>query len=275
MVDGAIYYGEWTNGKANGCGLMIYPDKTVISGTWCHGKRDGIVRTTHPNDSISFSKWRNGRYLCPVDTLEHEGSFGIDLSKYQYGNWGSMLILAKQDADTVYIPISFTILKATEGKDIVDPLYSYHSKMAAQMRIPQGAYHVFSMYSDAQKQANNFISAIQGGELPDPLVLDIEGSTLEIPMKTFQKIKKHLKQWLQKVEKETNRKPLIYCCYDFFRNYGDSEIFYGYDFWVANYTERSPYEDWTIHQFTDQGRVLGWPYNVDIDFRPEKLFERL
>lgn len=35
------YDGQWTNGKKNGFGTMVYGDKSVYSGSWANDKRNG------------------------------------------------------------------------------------------------------------------------------------------------------------------------------------------------------------------------------------------
>lgn len=266
-----LYYGEWFNGKPDGCGIKIYPDSSVHAGIWRNGRKEGIFRTIYSNDSVTFSNWEKGRLVSIVDTLVRKGLYGVDLSKYQYGNWGSMIAVFRQGKDSSFVPVNFVILKATEGRDIVDPLYKYHSLMAEKMRICQGAYHVFSSRSDAKQQVKNFLSKIRPEIIDGPIVLDIEGSSQEISKKKFKQMKPIIKKWLSRVEKQLKRKPMIYCCYDFYKHYGNSDIFKGYDFWIASYSSRKPANNWAIHQFTDQGRICGWPYPVDLDYCPNGL----
>jgi len=261
-----IYYGGWIKGRPYGCGVMLCPDSTVYSGRWKKGKMHGIIRAKYNNDSVVYSHWEMGQCLGRVDTVEHEGCYGVDMSKYQYGYWSSMLI----KKDTSYIPANFVILKASEGVGS-DPQFPFHSKMADLTGVRQGVYHIWGWHSDPKKQVDTFLAAIQNVKVDGPYVLDIEGSTLGVSKEKFEKTKPKFDLWLKAVEKKLKKKLMIYCCYDFYSHYGKDKVFAGHEFWIASYTNKKPSDKWPIHQFSEKGKIVDWPDDcyVDLDYQPK------
>lgn len=263
-----LYIGEWVKAKPHGCGTMVYPDSTVHSGFWLEGKREGMFRMWFPNDSVSYAQWQGDTIAAVIDSLLVDRRHGVDLSKYQYAHWSSMLI----ELDTTYLPIQFVILKASEGKSHKDPYYPYHSRLATLTHMQQGAYHLFWPSEEVGLQVSNFLEAIEGRTIDGPIVLDIEGSTLEISRKAFNAMKPNIKCWLHDVEAALGQKPMIYCCYDFYKNYGQADIFAGYDFWIASYRS-SLNTNWVMHQYSEKGKVIDWPMRVDLDFEANCIGE--
>lgn len=268
-----LYIGEWVDDRPYSCGTMVMQNKSVTSGFWKYGKKNGLFRTTSNDGTTSISRWEADTLVEVIDSIARKGIYGVDLSKHQNAHWSSMLIREVNEQDTLYIPIQFVIIKASEGKSYKDPLYHYHSTMATLTNIPQGAYHLFWPSEDAEKQVKNFLEAIEGRTINGPIVLDIEGSTLEVSAKKFKKMKPKIQLWLKGVEQALGRKPMIYCCNDFYKHYGSSEIFDGYEFWVAKYSNRDIPSDWAIHQYSERGKVEGWPMNVDLDYKERTYTE--
>jgi hypothetical protein len=282
VFDDALFIGNVKNNQPDGPGIMQLEGGAVLAGTWKEGKKEGIFRESDAKHKTTFTLWENDVCIGKAKTLkkirkgknlyDKKAKFGVDLSKYQPEYWGAMTICANNSGTLSadlnveqWIPIDFVIMKATEGKTIIDRLYQYHSEMADILDIPQGAYHVISYKSDVYDQVELYLKQIQEVNLEFPPILDIEGSTKEISSEQFQEYEPIYLEWLEKVERFTGRRPLVYCCYDFYMAYGRKSRLNQYDFWIASYGSNEFPASCRLRQITDRGRVAGWNANVDID----------
>lgn len=282
VFDDALFIGNVKNNQPDGPGIMQLEGGAVLAGTWKEGKKEGIFRESDATHKTTFTLWENDVCIGKAKTLkkirkgknlyDKKAKFGVDLSKYQPEYWGAMTICANNSGTLSadlnveqWIPIDFVIMKATEGKTIIDRLYQYHSEMADILDIPQGAYHVISYKSDVYDQVELYLKQIQEVNLEFPPILDIEGSTKEISSEQFLEYEPIYLEWLEKVERFTGRRPLVYCCYDFYMAYGRKSRLNQYDFWIATYGSNEFPTSCRLRQITDRGRVAGWNANVDID----------
>ena len=90
---------------------------------------------------------------------------GIDVSHHQsWINWSS---LPSQG-------IHFAYIKATEGEDLVDSLFSFNWCEAQKAGVHRGAYHYFRPGTSVLPQVLNYIREVhlEPGDLPP--VLDVE-----------------------------------------------------------------------------------------------------
>lgn len=184
---------------------------------------------------------------------------GIDVSRYQKViNWADV-----KDMEVKNIRIGFAFIKATEGRDLVDPQFSRNWLNASKEDIPKGAYHYFIAGKSGKEQAENFIEIVRlkKGDLPP--VLDIEESSGVSPAS----LRTGLAEWLKRAEEEYNVKPVIYTNINFYNTYLKGS-FEDYPVWIAHYFQpRKPRinRKWTFWQHSESGRVDGIKTMVDFN----------
>jgi lysozyme len=164
--------------------------------------------------------------------------------------------------------IEFAIAKATEATDFVDDTFATNRQNAKAAGVVFGAYHFFRADVDPTDQANHFLSVIgsvEPGEIAP--VIDVEttdgqsGSTIAQRALTF----------MQVVQEQTGRVPMIYTSPSFFRDtMGNPGEFADYLLWIANWEIDCPdvpevWSDWTVWQTADDGDVPGIPTASDLD----------
>jgi lysozyme len=158
-------------------------------------------------------------------------------------------------------PVSFVIIKATEGMTLVDDKFDYNFREARENGLIRGAYHFFVPGTDAKEQAHFFIRnvTLESGDLPP--VLDVE----KIGKLSKETLATDVKTWLDIVEQHYGVKPILYTGYNFKLKYLDAEMFDVYPYWIAHYyVEALKYsEPWHFWQHTDRGEVLGIQGRVD------------
>lgn len=186
---------------------------------------------------------------------------GIDVSHYQ----GTILWeqVAKDN-------IRFAFAKATGGVSFVDPEFknNWHGMRANQ--IYRGAYHFFYASEDADAQAALYLKTL--GDLSDydfPPVLDVEILDNAQPSVLIEGVI----TWLDKVEKATGRRPIIYTDSAFGMQYLSDPRLKNYYLWIADYNTSisaipGPWKDsgWQFWQYSDSGYVTGINGRVDMDY---------
>ena len=154
---------------------------------------------------------------------------GLDISRYQ-GN----LLRELEHLDTVH----FIICKATQGTSSIDPSFKHNWERLRELDIIRGAYHFYMAKHDPLEQAEHFVKTV--GPLADldiPLVLDIEdGSIKNVEDITY--LQEHLLIFLQRVEDQTGKKPIIYTSLSFANDYLLDTAFSNYPLWLAEYSKR-------------------------------------
>lgn len=209
-------------------------------------------------------------YFYKVDTKENiknellasipEGftSFGIDISHHQGSiDWKDLFI--DKDLDSV---ISFIYCKATEGIDHIDSEWENNRSALLGLGKPHGAYHFFSVKTDALKQARHFLDHWKKEMLDLPPVLDVETEA-----ESDRILIKSMKIWLQEVEKKTGSRPIIYTSLHFYETKFKNE-FKDYFFWIAAYSRKPEcLEDKRIlhWQYSDKGELPGIEEKVDFN----------
>ena len=183
---------------------------------------------------------------------------GIDISHYQGDvNW-KMLEQTRQGQ----FPVRFIFMKATEGGDYADKKFVANFDSARAHGFIRGAYHFYNPKTDANKQADFFISSVklEPGDLPP--VLDIEKKSRDIG-----KLQEDLKIWLRKVESHYGVKPIIYASYKFKTKYLNDSVFDSYPYWIAHYyVDSVRYQgEWKFWQHTDVGTLPGIDEEVDLN----------
>jgi lysozyme len=202
---------------------------------------------------------RKAASVKPVKIPSGYAIHGIDVSRHQGTiNWEKAL-LTKLD----YQPLSFAIVKATEGTNHIDIKFNQNWSALEKAKISKGAYHFFRPSKKPEEQANNYISNVKlkKGDLP-PLI-DVE-VTDSVENKI---LRDRLKKFLQILEHHYKVKPIIYTMPGFYNGHLKSE-FSKYPFWIAHYqTDKPRFNEnlWKIWQYTDKGRIEGINTKIDLN----------
>ena len=186
---------------------------------------------------------------------------GIDISHHQ-GRIDWQLLREKGLINKS--PIRFVMIKATEGASRVDENFKDNFFQSREYGFTRGAYHFYSVYSSAEKQADFFIRHVklENGDLPP--VLDVEHKPKN---QTDEDFAESVLKWLDIVEKHYGVKPIIYTYYKFKLRYLSSSLFDSYPYWIAHYyVDELEYDGpWKFWQHTDAGRLPGIKGHVDFN----------
>jgi lysozyme len=162
----------------------------------------------------------------------------------------------------------FVFMKATEGKDYIDPMFYTNWEKARAAGIPRGAYHFMTWCSLASEQAAWFAANVPNNYDALPPVLDLEWNNHSSCRNTHPKadILEKVRVMLAAMEAHTGKLPIIYTDMNFY-----DEILRGEHFpnalWLRS-TAAEPHEryqrhDWTFWQYTQTGVVRGIKGEVD------------
>jgi lysozyme len=184
---------------------------------------------------------------------------GIDIARYQ----------SNVDFRTVYgSGIHFTFMKATEGKDYIDPNFYANWSRAREAGIPRGAYHFMTWCSLASEQAAWFIANVPNDADALPPVLDLEWnnhSSCKTKPNRADALEK-IRFMLEAMEAHTGKLPIIYTDMNFHNDVLEGEYFPN-AFWLRS-TASEPHmryrnRPWTFWQWTQTGVVRGIREEVD------------
>lgn len=186
---------------------------------------------------------------------------GIDVSHHQGKiNWQKL----KDQGMIDKFPVRFVMIKATEGASRIDPNFKENFFQARENGFTRGAYHFYSIFSSAEKQAEFFIKNVklEKGDLPP--VLDVEHKPKN---QTDEEFVVSIRKWLDIVENHYGVKPIIYTYYKFKTRYLNDSVFDDYPYWIAHYyVDKVEYEGaWKFWQHTDAGRLPGIKGRVDFN----------
>lgn len=168
------------------------------------------------------------------------GKYGIDVSHYQ-GN----IVWNKLNGDSLPNKVFFIVVKATQGKSLVDNMFAKNFKEAKKNGYVVGAYHFYSQAVDPESQAKNFIDHVplkKGDIMP---VLDIErnclGNCATTPdfLEPKNEIIKNIKTFIKIIEEHYKTKIIIYTGEAFYRD-NLQEDFKDQFFWIASYSKNIP-----------------------------------
>ena len=207
-----------------------------------------------------------------------EGHYGyaVDISKYQKGIvWDSLMVLTDAQGHTMrdiktataIQRVRYVMVKATEGENHRDALFSDHWKRSAKAGYSRGAYHFFRSSKSPEKQAQNFIHTVGNIRHKDlPPILDVE--TIHAGCSNSE-LNRRLLVWLGIIEKHYGRRPIIYTSDAFLRERLSAGIFEHYPIWIARYgsgssLEAPRFKNWMMWQFTDHATVYGIPTPCDL-----------
>jgi GH25 family lysozyme M1 (1,4-beta-N-acetylmuramidase) len=197
---------------------------------------------------------------------------GIDVSKWQQTiDWAKVAASGKVD---------FAIIKATEGKKYVDPMFFTNAAGASAHGIAIGMYHVATPVkdvTDARAEADHFVAVASpeaGNVIP---ALDIELSHVPNTMSPST-LEAWTRAWLNRVTNTLGVRPMIYGSVTMFTNkLGNSTWFadHGFPLWLARWgalPSPLPANDWQGHGWTfwqwdvsNAGAIPGISTDIDRD----------
>lgn len=167
--------------------------------------------------------------------------------------------------------VNFAFIKATEGGDMVDPMFRDHWQGAARAGVRRGAYHFFYHCRAPEEQARWFFRQVprRKGDLPP--VIDMEWTPFS-PTCTIRRpasvIRSDASVLIRMFTEHYGTAPILYTTVDF---YEDNQMWLlkGVDFWLrsvaAHPSDRYPGQHWAFWQHTSTGSIPGIAGPVDIN----------
>jgi lysozyme len=241
----------------------------IVISLWACSAADPISRPETQNDVARQENSLSYPAFADIDAHEGVGStpkrypvHGIDVSRWQGDiDWQSARAAG----------IAFAYLKATEGGDILDPMFRNHWDGAKNAGVRHGAYHYFYFCRPAEEQARWFIRHVPRDPTALPPVLDMEWNhqspTCQL-RPNGAKVRAEAKRFLDILERHYGRRPVVYTTVDFFQDTQISQL-KNTRFWVRSVaghpSEIYPGHDWTFWQYTGTGVVPGVQTPVDIN----------
>lgn len=181
---------------------------------------------------------------------------GIDVSHYQgVVDWQQV----------AQAGMAFAFAKATDGITYVDPELAVNWPGMQTAGLLRGAYHFFEPNDDATAQAQHFLSTVQlvPGDLPPVLDVEITGGV------SNEQIWSGVSTWLQIVEQETGRQPILYTASGFWNSHAPDLTLTRYPLWLADYAAQpalpNGWTSWLFWQHSQTGSVAGVTGAVDLD----------
>ncbi|MCC2610436.1 glycoside hydrolase family 25 protein [Neorhizobium petrolearium] len=240
--------------------LLLALVATAILGTGCTSTDYDFVETASvkklpfkDSDPQDFGKNHPGRHEV----------HGIDLSKWN-GDGIDWATVKKSG-------IAFVFIKATEGKDRIDPTFEKNWRGAAAAGIPHAPYHFYYFCSTPDEQADWFIANVPRGAVTLPPVLDAEWNHASPTCKLrpdSATVRDVLQRFMDRLEAHYGKRPIIYTSVDFHR---DNLVgsFNDYQFWLrsvaAHPGEIYAGRRWAFWQYTSTGVVPGIKGETDIN----------
>ncbi|XDA99687.1 GH25 family lysozyme [Sulfitobacter sp. LCG007] len=187
---------------------------------------------------------------------------GIDVSRWQgHIDW----------AEARASGAAFAFIKATEGGDIVDPMFRTHWEAARRAGVRHGAYHFFYFCRPAVEQAAWFIENVPRDRFALPHVLDMEWNHLSPTCRLRPPgitVRAEAERFLDILERHYGRRPIVYTTLDFYRDTGIGAL-PRTQFWLRSVKdhprETYPGTDWVFWQYTGTGKVPGVRGPVDVN----------
>jgi len=159
--------------------------------------------------------------------------------------------------------VRFVFIKATDGKDYLDPAFADNFRAARDAGLLRGAYHFYETDDDGVAQAQWFIRNVdlQPGDLPP--VVDIEriNGPIDGDLDT------QFDAFLSTLEAHYGQAPIIYTGPNFW-DHSMREHFPDHPLWVAQYDVSAPtlpdgWSAWTFWQYTETWQPPGTTAPID------------
>lgn len=185
---------------------------------------------------------------------------GIDVSNWQ--GYISYDRVKSSGIDIVYI-------KASQGTTFKDPYMEYNYSQAKANGLKVGFYHFLTATNEteAQRQAEFFVSVIAGKEVDCKLAMDFEQFNGGI---TVAEIRRISNVFLETVKQLSGKEVIVYSNLSDAQNVFGQEIANRYPLWIAYYGSEqrlinsdSAWSRWSGWQYTSQGSIPGIQGYVD------------
>jgi lysozyme len=160
--------------------------------------------------------------------------------------------------------ITFTYVKATEGRDFTDERFDENWRGAGEAGLDRGAYHFFTLCTPGTDQARHFLDVAppQSGALAPAVDLELAGNCTARPGAT--EVYAQLDDFFKLVEGAWGRKVVLYVGDDFERVY---PVRHQLDrpLWLRRFLLRPEMGGWLMWQLHGYARVDGITGGVDLD----------
>ncbi|MEO3415189.1 GH25 family lysozyme [Roseovarius sp. CAU 1744] len=169
--------------------------------------------------------------------------------------------------------VSFVFMKATEGGDLLDPLFKDHWRGAKRAGIPRGAYHFYYFCTPPEVQARWFIRNVPRNKGTLPPVLDMEWNPFSPTCATVRppgaEVRRQMKVFMDIVERRYGQRPIIYTTPQFYEDAGLHRLT-NEEFWLRSTAKTpaqaySPDQGWTFWQYSGTGVIDGIGKEVDLN----------
>lgn len=167
--------------------------------------------------------------------------------------------------------VSFVFIKATEGKDRLDPRFREYWQGASEAGIPHAAYHFYYFCSSADEQADWFIQNVPRDANLLPPVLDVEWNPTSPTCRLRPEpatVRSEMQRFMKRIEGHYGKRPIIYTSVDFHRE-NLVGAFQDHHFWVRavaqHPSEIYPNRRWAFWQYTSTGIIPGIRGETDIN----------
>tara|TARA_R110000787_G_scaffold52150_1_gene122940 strand:- start:7776 stop:8558 length:783 start_codon:yes stop_codon:yes gene_type:complete len=223
----------------------------------------GSTTATVPPGTVTTANFGDRKPFEWTDRApKHYAVHGIDVARFQQPlNWTT----ARASG------VNFAFIKATEGGDFFDPMFSDHWNGAGKAGVARGAYHFYYFCSSPQKQARWFIDNVPRTAGMLPPVLDMEWNpysptcTVRPPAEI---VREHAASFLSILKAHYGQQPIVYTTPEFYAR-NDMGRLRGVEFWLrstaAHPADKYPNERWTFWQYTSTGQVPGATVDIDIN----------
>ena len=167
--------------------------------------------------------------------------------------------------------VNFAWVKATEGGDLLDPMFHEHWRGATAAGLPTGAYHFFYFCTPAEVQARWFIRNVPKRRGMLPPVLDMEWNPFS-PTCTKRPpgdvVRREVRIFLAAIEAHYGQRPVIYTTPGFYKD-NDLGRLRAVEFWLRTTAktpaEAYPGQSWRFWQYSGTGIVPGFEGNTDLN----------
>jgi lysozyme len=207
-------------------------------------------------DPVAVGTSQQAATACP----QGETIRGMDVSSYEASiDWG-----AAREAG-----IQFAFIRASDGRQYVDPKFASHWEGAKTAGVIRGAYQFFRPEQDPIAQADLLLQAIgslEAGDLPPVIDVEVSGG------RSRAQVAAAIRAWVDHVTAAIGRPPIVYTGQYAWADLTGSADVTTSPLWLAQYTTAacpylpSPWTQWSFWQTTDSGSVAGVPGSgLDLD----------
>ncbi len=205
------------------------------------------------NDPVNWTGKAPNRY--PIH--------GIDVARFQEEvNWHKVKRAGAR----------FVFIKATEGGDLLDPMFKTFWNGAKSAGIARGAYHFYYFCTEPQVQARWFIRNVPRRRGTLPPVLDMEWNPFSPTCAHIRppgaEVRRQMKVFMDIVQRHYGQRPIIYTTPQFYKDAGLHHM-KNEEFWLRTTAKTPaqayPGQPWSFWQYSGTGVVPGIVNETDLN----------